>query len=92
MTKALIVVDVQPTFCESGELGVAGGNAVAERIADYVNAHRSEYAYIATTQDWHVAEAWCGRHAERRIASGDQGAEYRASFQEGPVFGGIFRF
>ena len=34
MTKALIVVDVQPTFCESGELGVAGGNAVAERSAD----------------------------------------------------------
>ena len=54
MTKALIVVDVQPTFCEGGELGVAGGNAVAERIADYVNAHRSEYAYIATTQDWHI--------------------------------------
>lgn len=27
MTKALIVVDVQPTFCEGGELGVAGGNA-----------------------------------------------------------------
>ena len=26
MTMALIVVDVQPTFCESGELGVAGGN------------------------------------------------------------------
>lgn len=54
MTKALIVVDVQPTFCEGGELGVAGGNAVAERIAYYVNAHRSEYAYIATTQDWHI--------------------------------------
>lgn len=49
MTKALIVVDVQPTFCEGGELGVQGGNAVAERIADYVNEHRSEYAYIATT-------------------------------------------
>lgn len=31
--KALIVVDVQPTFCEGGELGVEGGNAVAERIA-----------------------------------------------------------
>ena len=54
MTKALIVVDVQPTFCEGGELGVAGGNAVAERIARYVAEHRSEYAYIATTQDWHV--------------------------------------
>ena len=38
MKKALIIVDVQPTFCEGGELGVAGGNAVAERIADYVNA------------------------------------------------------
>ena len=49
MAKALIVVNVQPTFCEGGELGVQGGNAVAERIADYVNAPRSEYAYIATT-------------------------------------------
>ena len=29
MKKALIIVDVQPTFCEGGELGVAGGNAVA---------------------------------------------------------------
>ena len=54
MARALIVVDVQPTFCEGGELGVQGGNAVAERIADYVNARRSEYAYIATTQDWHI--------------------------------------
>ena len=54
MARALIVVDVQPTFCEGGELGVQGGNAVAERIADYVNEHRSEYAYIATTQDWHI--------------------------------------
>ncbi len=54
MTKALIVVDVQPTFCEGGELGVAGGNAVAERIAQYVTGHRGDYTYIATTQDWHI--------------------------------------
>jgi len=54
MTKALIVVDVQPTFCEGGELGVVGGNAVAERIAQYVTDHRGDYAYIATTQDWHI--------------------------------------
>ncbi|MBW3092557.1 isochorismatase family protein [Bifidobacterium sp. 82T10] len=52
--KALIIVDVQPTFCEGGELGVDGGNAVAERIAAYVTAHRGEYAVIATTQDWHI--------------------------------------
>lgn len=37
MGKALIIVDVQPTFCEGGELGVEGGNAVAERIAKYVD-------------------------------------------------------
>jgi nicotinamidase/pyrazinamidase len=54
MSKALIVVDVQPTFCEGGELGVLGGNAVAERIAAFVSEHRGDYAYIATTQDWHI--------------------------------------
>ncbi|RSX50705.1 isochorismatase family protein [Bifidobacterium callimiconis] len=59
MTRALIIVDVQPTFCEGGELGVEVGNAVAERIADYVRAHRDEYAYIATTQDWHIVP---GKH------------------------------
>jgi nicotinamidase/pyrazinamidase len=54
MSKALIVVDVQPTFCEGGELGVQGGNAVAERIAAFVSEHRGDYAYMATTQDWHI--------------------------------------
>jgi nicotinamidase/pyrazinamidase len=52
--RALIVVDVQPTFCEGGELGVEGGNAVAQRIADYAAAHRDRYAFVATTQDWHI--------------------------------------
>ncbi|MDR1188264.1 MAG: isochorismatase family protein [Bifidobacteriaceae bacterium] len=51
---ALIIVDVQPTFCEGGELAVAGGNAVAARIADYVASHRADYALIVTTQDWHI--------------------------------------
>ena len=59
MSKALIIADVQPTFCEGGELGVEGGNAVAERIAEYVETHRNEYSYVATTQDWHVEP---GRH------------------------------
>ena len=54
MTKALDCGGCSRRSVESGELGVAGGNAVAERIPDYVNAHRSEYAYIATTQDWHI--------------------------------------
>ena len=53
-TRALIVVDVQPTFCEGGALAVDGGNAVAHAVADYAAAHRDRYALVATTQDWHV--------------------------------------
>jgi nicotinamidase/pyrazinamidase len=52
--RALVVVDVQPTFCEGGELGVEGGNAVAERVAAYVKEHRDRYDAILTTQDWHI--------------------------------------
>ncbi len=52
--RALLVVDVQPTFCEGGALPVAGGNAVAQAIADYAAAHRDRYDLVVTTQDWHV--------------------------------------
>jgi nicotinamidase/pyrazinamidase len=52
--RALVVVDVQPTFCEGGELPVTGGNAVAVRIADFVRAHSDDYTVVVTTQDWHV--------------------------------------
>ncbi len=54
MTRALVVVDVQPTFCEGGALPVEGGNACAERIAAFIAEHRGDYALIATTQDWHI--------------------------------------
>lgn len=50
---ALIVVDVQNDFCEGGKLAVAGGNAVAEKIADYVNENINNYTAIVCTQDWH---------------------------------------
>jgi nicotinamidase/pyrazinamidase len=52
--RALLIVDVQPTFCEGGELPVPGGNDVAKGIASYVHAHRNEYELIITTQDFHV--------------------------------------
>ncbi len=52
--RALIVVDVQPTFCEGGALGVTGGNDVAEKIARFAQEHRDDYTLIATTQDWHI--------------------------------------
>ena len=51
--RALLVVDVQPTFCEGGALPVAGGNAVAEAIAAFASTHRDRYALVVTTQDWH---------------------------------------
>ncbi|MCL6536986.1 MAG: isochorismatase family protein [Acidothermus sp.] len=52
--RALIVVDVQPTFCEGGELPVVGGNAVATRIAEYLRERGERYDLVITTQDWHV--------------------------------------
>ncbi|RYV50377.1 isochorismatase family protein [Pengzhenrongella frigida] len=52
--RALLVVDVQPTFCEGGSLPVDGGHDVAARIADYVKANRDRYDLVVTTQDWHV--------------------------------------
>jgi nicotinamidase/pyrazinamidase len=52
-SRALLVVDVQPTFCEGGELAVAGGNQVAGRIAAYLQAHRDSYRLTITSQDWH---------------------------------------
>lgn len=55
MARAFVIVDVQPTFCEGGALPVVGGNAVAQRIADFIERHRGDYAVVATTQDWHIA-------------------------------------
>ena len=31
--RALVIVDVQPTFCEGGSLAVDGGNQVAAELA-----------------------------------------------------------
>jgi nicotinamidase/pyrazinamidase len=58
MTRALIVVDVQNDFCEGGALAVEGGNAVAERIAGYLEGQHG-YDTVVATRDWHVEP---GRH------------------------------
>jgi nicotinamidase/pyrazinamidase len=56
VTRALLVVDTQPTFCEGGGLPVEGGNAVAERIGTYVAAAvaSGRYDEIVASQDWHL--------------------------------------
>ena len=51
--SALLVVDVQPTFCEGGALPVEGGNDVAARVADLL-AGEHGYDVVVTTQDWHI--------------------------------------
>ncbi|TDC62062.1 isochorismatase family protein [Actinomadura sp. GC306] len=52
--KALIIVDVQNDFCEGGSLGVGGGAGVAAAISAHVAEHRSGYAHIVATRDFHL--------------------------------------
>jgi nicotinamidase/pyrazinamidase len=52
--RALLIVDVQPTFCEGGSLPVPGGNDVAHAVASYASLNRDHYDTLVTTQDWHV--------------------------------------
>lgn len=55
MTNAIIVVDVQNDFVEGGSLAVAGGTALAHRIAEKLDTDfRENFDHIVFTQDWHI--------------------------------------
>jgi nicotinamidase/pyrazinamidase len=54
MSKALLVVDVQNDFCEGGSLAVAGGQAVAKKISDYIKS--SDYDLVVASRDWHDSD------------------------------------
>ncbi len=60
--RALIIVDIQRDFCEGGALPVEGGHSVAHHVADHVRAHRSDYALVVTTRDWHETDNDNGGH------------------------------
>lgn len=62
MSRALLIVDIQPDFCEGGSLPVTGGNAVAAAVARYVEKTGADYALIATSQDWHNPDSTNGGH------------------------------
>jgi nicotinamidase/pyrazinamidase len=62
MSKALFIVDVQNDFTEEGALAVEGGDAVAERITRYLEAHAGEYAVIIASRDWHDGDSDNGGH------------------------------
>ncbi|HTX01625.1 MAG TPA: isochorismatase family protein [Acidimicrobiales bacterium] len=53
--SALVVVDVQRDFCEGGSLAVAGGTAVAQRIAELLDSPAAaQFDVVAATRDRHV--------------------------------------
>ncbi len=52
--RALLIVDVQNDFCESGSLPVAGGAQVARDITAYLDGHAAEYHHVVATRDYHV--------------------------------------
>ena len=52
--RALVVVDVQPDFCEGGALAVEGGNAVAADVRSFVNGELDGYDVLVFTRDWHI--------------------------------------
>ena len=54
MTRALIVVDTQNDFCEGGSLAVAGGAAVAARIAELLGQDGQGYDHVVATRDHHI--------------------------------------
>ena len=62
MSKALFIVDVQNDFTEGGALAVQGGDAVAERISQYLVTHAEDYSLIVASRDWHDGDNDNGGH------------------------------
>lgn len=52
--RALLGVDLTPTFCEGGGLPVEGGHATAERVAVFLEAHGRDYDLLVFSEDWHI--------------------------------------
>ncbi|SIT69714.1 isochorismatase family protein [Microbacterium sp. RU33B] len=91
MSKALFIVDVQNDFTEGGALGVDGGDAVAEGVTRYLEAHAGEYAVIVASRDWHDPDNDNGGHFADgepdfvgtwpvHCVAGTAGAEYDEGF------------
>lgn len=95
MSRALFIVDVQNDFTERGALGVTGGDAVAERISRFLDAHADDYAVIVASRDWHHGDDDNGGHfaAEpdfvdtwpAHCVSGTYGADYDEVFDTSRV-------
>ena len=62
MAKALFIIDVQNDFTEGGALGVEGGVAVAEGIAELLAEDGSDYDVVFASRDWHDGDNDNGGH------------------------------
>ncbi|MEY3972137.1 MAG: hypothetical protein RLY84_530 [Actinomycetota bacterium] len=62
MARALLVIDLQNDFCEGGALACEGGSAVAGKISEYLQQHKSDYDYVIASRDWHTPGDSNGGH------------------------------
>lgn len=95
MSKALFIVDVQNDFTERGALGVAGGDAVAERISAFLAARSDDYEIVVASRDWHDGTGDNGGHFAAEpdfldtwpvhCVGGTYGAEYDELFDTSRV-------
>jgi nicotinamidase/pyrazinamidase len=54
MSEALLIVDFQNDFTPGGALGVAGGDAIAERLNELASDPR--FSLVVATRDWHPGD------------------------------------
>ncbi|WP_226531517.1 isochorismatase family protein [Microbacterium paraoxydans] len=95
MSRALLIVDVQNDFTEGGALAVAGGDAVASAVTDFLSARAADYEAIIASRDWHDAEGDNGGHFAQtpdfidswpvHCVAGTPGAEYDPLLNTGSV-------
>lgn len=95
MSRALLIVDVQNDFTEGGALAVAGGDAVASGISDFLTEHASDYAVIVASRDWHDPVGDNGGHFSEtpdyidtwpvHCVAGTEGAEYDPLLETGAI-------
>jgi nicotinamidase/pyrazinamidase len=52
--RALIIVDLQNDFCSGGSILVAGADALARAINDYLGREPGYYHHVVATQDYHI--------------------------------------
>lgn len=93
--RGLLVVDIQNDFCEGGVLGVAGGEAVAKRVSQFLVGAFPNYEVVVASRDWHSPEGDNGGHFAKtgeepnfvstwppHCLAGSRGAEYHPKFSQ----------